>query len=363
MIIMHNKLKQWYRRYKRHLSSLMLIVGFAIDNLTLTRIDLWFDNIILLFYLFVAGLGIFIVNLHEGEVFSGAVSNRIRSVSPLLIQFAFGGLFSGFVVFYMRSASFAGSALFVIFLAIMLVGNEFFKERYLRLTFQLSIFFIALFSFLIFYVPVLVHAMGASIFLLSGIASLLIIGGIIFLLQYFIPLRIKKSKKTLVSSIGIIFILMNIFYFANIIPPLPLSLKNAGVYYNIEKTLDGNYAVKYEEARLRDFFRQYKILHITPGETAYLYSAVFAPTDLNIPIIHSWKYYDEKNNKWVTTDNLQFPIIGGRDGGYRGYSAKKNLIPGRWRVDIITKRGQLLGRVKFEVKKVDNAPVLKTSIL
>ena len=44
--------------------------------------------------------------------------------------------------------------------------------------------------------------------------------------------------------------------------------------------------------------------------------------------------------------------MGGRDGDYRGYSYKKNLQAGRWRVGVETKKELLLGRIGFTVKNV-----------
>ena len=46
---------------------------------------------------------------------------------------------------------------------------------------------------------------------------------------------------------------------------------------------------------------------------------------------------------------VSYPINGGRDGGYRGYTIKSNPGPGEWRVDISTADGHLLGRVRFSV--------------
>ena len=41
--------------------------------------------------------------------------------------------------------------------------------------------------------------------------------------------------------------------------------------------------------------------------------------------------------------------MGGRDGGYRGYSVKRDPTAGHWRVNVVTEFGQVIGRVSFEV--------------
>ncbi|MHB1117932.1 MAG: DUF2914 domain-containing protein [Minisyncoccota bacterium] len=159
------------------------------------------------------------------------------------------------------------------------------------------------------------------------------------------------------------FVLINVLYFANIIPPIPLVLKEAGVYHLVGRTAEGTYVARTEPRKWNDFLAWYRpTVHHVPGEPVYFYSAVFAPTRLEVAILHEWQYFDSKKDEWVTTDLLRFRVIGGRDGGYRGYSVKENLFAGRWRVNVITKRGQPLGRTSFMVIDTPVAPMLETKM-
>jgi len=54
--------------------------------------------------------------------------------------------------------------------------------------------------------------------------------------------------------------------------------------------------------------------------------------------------------------SVTFPINGGRDGGYRGYTIKHNPEPGDWRVDINTSEGHLIGRITFKVERAAVPP-------
>ena len=357
------KYKEFFVRNERYVSGGALLLGFIIDNLTLTRIDLWFDNVVLFAYLVVAFLAIVAINFYEEGVLKGFLFEKIRFLAPLAMQFAFGGLFSGFVIFYSRSATWASSWPFIFLLVALLVGNEFFKKKYTKFTFRMSIFFTALFSFLIFYIPVVVGSIGTLIFLLSGLVSIATIVVIVYIFKFFIPTRIRKSKSVLKWSIGSIFILINVFYFTNIIPPIPLSLKEANAYYFVERTSDGNYFVKSEIESWYDFLTPNKTIYIAFGDPVYVFSSVFAPTKLNTEIFHRWQYYDEDSVEWIESDEFGFKISGGRDGGYRGYTMKSNVVEGFWRVDVVTKRGQLIGRVKFNVKKIEKPIMLEEKIL
>lgn len=328
------------------------MLGFIVDNFTLTRIDLSFDNIVLFTYLTIALLAIVAINFYEEGVLKGFLFEKVRFIAPLAMQFAFGGLFSGFVIFYSRSASLITSWPFILMLIALLVGNEFFKKKYTRFTFRMSIFFVALFSFLIFYVPVVTKSINAGIFLLSGVISLALMAILVHTLRVFIPARIKKSKNALRLSIVSIFVLINIFYFTNIIPPIPLSLKEASAHYFVERTVGGDYLATSEIEKWYSFLTLGNTIYVSVGEPVYVFSSVFAPTKLNTQIFHKWQYYDEGRDEWIESDKLGFAISGGRDGGYRGYTMKSNVTEGLWRVDVLTKRNQLLGRVKFKVEEV-----------
>ena len=357
------KVKSLYTKNERYLFPVALLFGFIVDNFTLTRVDLWFNNLILFSYIFLAGFGIIVLNLYESGRLRKGIVGRISHLAPFVVQYSFGNLFSGFFVFYSRSSTLVGNWPFLLLLLVLLFGNEFFKKRYLRFDFQMSVFFIALFSYSICYTPILLEELSERVFLLSGVISLIIVTLFIFFSSLFIPKLVSKGRKLLIGSIGGLYVIINIFYFTNIIPPIPLSLKNEGVYHLVEKNKEGNYLVKDEEKSWYESLKDYKNeFHHVSGEPIYFYSAVFSPTDLNIKIYHSWQYYDEGKGEWVESFQKGYEIVGGRDGGYRGYTMKEDILPGRWRVDVMTERKQLLGRYNFVVIDVQTPFVLETKV-
>lgn len=347
----HEVIELLIRKYERYVAPFTFVAGFLLDTITLQRVDLWMDHMILTGYLAIAGAGIMILNLYEsGRLRFRMLEWGIQFV-PVLMQFAFGGLFSAFIIFYTKSGTLAKSWLFFLVLAVLLVGNERFRRRYQRFTFQLSIFFVALFSYAIFALPVLVGAMGVGVFLAGGIVSLIATWLFVLLLAQVTPQQIAQSRQALLWSIGGIYALFHLLYFANIIPPIPLSLKGSGVYHAVERTVQG-YAVRYEPARWYAFFSETSSLyHWQEGEPIYFFSSVFAPTRFTAAIFHRWSYYGAVEERWIEYANVSFPIMGGRDGGYRGYSFITGIRPGKWRVEVVNGRGQVLGQEKFTVIK------------
>jgi hypothetical protein len=319
--------------------------------------------LILLSYLFIAFFGIIIFNLIDTGRLRGRIYSWVAPLFPLLAQFAFGGLFSGYFIFYGRSASVLSSWIFVLLLALFLIGNERFKKQYLRFRFQMAIFFVALFSFSIFSIPTLLGTIGPHIFVLSGVVSVGVMALLLRFLQKIMPEKIAATRNSLVASISGIFIVFNILYFANAIPPLPLSLKEIGVYHNVERVESG-YRVLAESPPWYKFYHDYNdTFHRAPDEAVYVFSSVFAPTKLETKIFHQWQYFDSSLGKWKTVGTFGFPIIGGRDGGYRGFSTKTSVSEGKWRVNVITEHGQIVGRVKFKVENTKEAVQLEVKTL
>ena len=150
-----------------------------------------------------------------------------------------------------------------------------------------------------------------------------------------------------------IFTLMNLLYFANIIPPIPLSLRDAGVYHNVER-VGGSYNVLAEDESWLQKLLPGQTVHVHNGDRLFVYTSIFAPAELNTTIVHRWEYFDAVEREWIDRGSFSYGIAGGRQDGYRGYSLKSSLREGKWRVYVETERGQVLGRVKFNVDIVDD---------
>ncbi len=337
----------------RYISPLALIAGFFADNLILLkRVDVWTSNALFFSYLALAAASIVVLNLITTGRIRVAWVLRITPVIPVITQFAFGGLFSGYLSLYSRSASFPLSWVFVVIVTALLLGNERFVRQYMKFSFQVSMLFTVLFSFLIFFLPVVFHQIGPWMFVISGATSLVVIS--LFLRSMFLLMpELLRERTHIARVIAGICIVFNILYFSSAIPPLPLALKAAGVYHSVESGQDGLFRLGGEAAPWYERYLPYgTTFHHAPGQIAYAYSAVFAPTGISTVILHEWQRYDAATGEWVPHATVRYPIQGGRDGGYRGYSYIKDISGGKWRVNVITQYGQLIGRISFTVVDV-----------
>lgn len=355
------QLVHWYERY---VSPLALILGFLADNFFFfSRVDTLQTHLLFFSYLVIVGSCILLIHFIQ----AGKMRDR-RIVSmapfiPVVMQFAFGNLFSGYLALYSRSASIAVSWIFVVVLASLLIGNERFRNLYTRFTFQVSLYFTVLFSFLIFFLPTMLLRIGPWMFVLSGVVSLITTALFMLLLDRFVPEVVRKDLSRTVAIIIAIFAIFNTLYFADLIPPVPIALKEAGVYHKVVRTPAGDYELSAEPVPWYESYLRYNTAyHMTSKEGVYVYSAIFAPSGLSTGILHQWQYHDDVTDTWIEAGTVRFAITGGRDGGYRGYSFKSAPVPGRWRVNVITRYGQLIGRISFTVVPVSTAVPLVSLI-
>lgn len=348
-----------YSRFvRKHISVIAFVSGFVWDMLTLTRIDLLFENVVLITYLTLAACGIVLVHAVElGRIRYPWLVSR-KAWLPILVQFPIGGLFSGSVIFYTKSASFWTSWVFILLLVALFVGNELLKKRYERLVFQVAMFYFVLIAYLVLLVPIIVRSIGTFTFLLSGLASLFVISLLLQVLMRLFPDVYQKSFRALILSIGGIYLIWNVMYFTNVIPPVPLAVKEIGIYHSVVREGNG-YRVRYEAQPWYTPWRTSDaVFHRFANDAAYCFSAVFAPTRFSLNLIHRWEYFDTSQGAWTDQGEIPFSIVGGRDGGYRGYTIKTSLAPGRWRCSVATQQGAVMGRVGFRVVSSTVAPVL-----
>lgn len=350
---------EWYMRY---ISPLTLVVALIVDTFfLLRRVDTLLTSLILFFYLSLAAFIIVLISLIQTGRSQHWWLIKIMPLLPVVSQYAFGGLFIAFLSLYSRSAAATVTWVFVVGLVILLIANERFVRFYLRFPFQVSILFMTLFSFLIFYVPLVFGSIGPVMFLTSGVASLIVIAAFLRLQAYLTPELVQEHLRTITRSIIAIFVVFNVLYFSNAIPPLPLALKEAGVYHGVERVGEEYHLVAESRPWYREYFGGSVEFHRVTEEPAYVYTAIFAPTGLSTVVSHEWQRYDERLGTWVTEEVTPFSIVGGREGGFRGYTIKA-VDEGKWRVNVTTTFGQLIGRVSFRVINV-NTPNARETIV
>ncbi|MDT7044230.1 DUF2914 domain-containing protein [Candidatus Nitronereus thalassa] len=350
---------------KPYTPILSFCAGVTYDTLTLTRIDRLFDNLILLLYVALLGTLIILTGRAKLEDWPSAPLHR-SPWSPLsllhktktyhipALHFLFGSLFSAYAIVYSRSASLNSSAIFLGVIVIVLVANEFYHHRFSTLTLQVTLYALVTFSFFTFFLPVVTGYMNTLVFLLGVGLSIAVVFRVVMLTYRGVSVPNPWSPVlTGLPAIGLVAIFTG-FYFLNWIPPVPLSLKFAGIYHQVEK-IEDSYHLTFEEGPWYNFWKDTD--DVIRGEgPAYCFISVFAPVRLETTNYHHWQYRPtstietEKARPFHTTDRIPITISGGREAGYRSYTVKNHVNPGDWQVTIETEDERIIDRIEFSVK-------------
>jgi hypothetical protein len=353
--------RKFYARIERPFSSISLVAGFVFDAITLTRVDQFWENFWVVAHLAIVTICAVIINLIDNTDHDELNPEKLHFWLVNVMQFFFGGIFSTFLVFYFRSGTFITDWPFLAILAAAFIANERLKHHYARLAFQLSLLFLSYYAFAIYLLPIFFHEISTPIFILSGVTALVAIGAIISILRRFSHERfVGKTKWISRGSIIGIFIAVNFLYFYNLIPPLPLSLKTAGIYQSLVVNAPGSYTVQAENQGWLSFFNWDETIHIAPNGNLYAYTAIFSPTSFNTKIVHQWQYYDPTQEAWITRGEIPLATTGGADGGYRTFSLMPNIAAGAWRVNVETTGGRLIGQLRFNAVITTTTPSLTT---
>ncbi len=345
-----------------HWLTIAFVLGFVTDFLLLNRVDDKIDNLILLFYVVLATISLILFYVAVAERAPAFLVRLFARLTPLTMQYAFGGLLSGMLIFYGRSGDLLANAPFLLLIIAVIVCNELVTKRSERLLYNLSVYFTGLFSYCVLVVPVWLGVMGDSIFIGSGFLAIAVVTFVIRVLGWIIPNFMLLKKRLLIFTIGSLYVLFNGMYFFNFIPPIPLSLTELGVYQSVERTIDGNYRIVYEDL---PWYHSVPLLtkqfHPIKNEGAACFARVYAPTELRTNVVHLWEFKNEEG-QWQEHYRQKYSISGENEGGYRGYTQVQNLKSGKWRCTVENERGQVLGRRTFFVDKSEVPKTLVTVV-
>ncbi len=343
-------LKTFLAKHKEYAPVLFFMGGFVWDSLTLGRIDGWYSNTILCAYLILLTVSLYIFNLADDGHWENTFLEPYQEYAPYAIQFLLGGLCSAYVIFFFQSVSLTKTIVFFGILVLLLFGNELLKNRISNKYLQFGSYYFVNFTFFTFFLPILFGFMNTFLFIISGLISL---ATTLYLIQYICSrspsTRKDVDKKRLFSLILSIYLFINGCYYFNLIPPVPMSLQDGMVAYEVKKEGD-TFLVTYEQSGYYTFWKSFNnTFHYSGSDTVFVYTSIFAPSDLKKSVLHQWQWYDSETESWNTTDYISYEVTGGREGGYRGFTYKENIWPGEWKVDVETDNGLVLGVIKFDI--------------
>lgn len=337
---------------ERHLNAALFVGGFLFDLLTIGRIDGWLDLSVQACYLACIGAILVLDARAEAGLWTprGSLAAAWRYGTEAL-HFLYGGLFSAYLIFYSRSS---GSRTWI-FLAVvggLMLANELPPVRRAGRHVRMGFFCFCLASFFNYLLPVLLGRMGTGVFLSALAASAIVCAAATWGVTRTAP-EPRRDAALLARAPAGVLALVGILYAARWIPPVPLSVQYAGIFHNVESSGQG-YVLTYERPPWRLFWRREDaVFKAGAGDRIHCFVRVFAPTRFQHQVFLHWRFLDEAAGRYATSDRIPLDVRGGRDLGYRGYAVKSNYRPGRWRVEVETSDGRIIGGTAFRVEPAD----------
>lgn len=325
--------------------------GFVFDAYMLRRID---DTPMLLqqgAYLLVAGALIVLGHLIESrEVeLQGALKKLWRTADPL-VHFMLGTLLNAFMIFYMKAASGLTAALFFVVIAASLAINELpFFHRYGRLV-LLGLYSFCATSYFAYLLPVLIGRMRSWMFYLAVALALAVLLGLGKLFARSQPAG--GWRQVLIPGLSVQLLLAGL-YVLRLIPPVPLSVEQLGIYHDVAHVPGGGYTLAHEPAPWWKFWvKDDRTFLARTGDKVYCFVRIFAPRNFHDQVSVHWAYEDPVRG-WLDQGAFPLPIVGGREEGFRGYATKARYKPGRWRVSVQTEDGRTIDDLGFTITASD----------
>lgn len=347
-------LKDLYRKWARYLPLLSFVGGFIFDALTLTRIDRWSDNLQLIAYLLLSGVALAVLGRQQHNRLESAFLKRHIEWVQNVFNFSLGSLFSAYAIYYFRSAAFSKSYLFVGLLAVVWISSEFVPHRLVKLKIYSLLHFFCICAFFTFFLPIVTGRLGLGVFI-TGVAVSLVFTVLLWLVALGGgAVRRTEPVRDIFGPPILLSLFLIILYIFNWIPPVPLCIKDIGIYRSVVREKSGRYAVTYRQP---DWFEILKkddrVFEYSKGDAIYCFASVFAPKAMRQKIYHDWQYL-QSDGTWKTMSHIAYPIVGGRDGGWRGFTMKRSVTPGNWRVDVVTENGQIISRIELSINEVEH---------
>jgi hypothetical protein len=235
-----------------------------------------------------------------------------------------------------------------------------FVKKAKKINLKVGLYSICLFSFFSVVFPIVFGFIGIIPFSFSVISTL----GVLLL-----QLRLLRNNVTdprvlfhaIFAPVISVVLIFSVFYFLGLIPPVPLSVKEQGVYHSLDKR-DSHYYLSIEKNENNFWNFGKMIFHSGPGDKIYFYSQIYSPARISDKIMVHWFKEDSLGN-WRSMDKVPVNIKGGREKGYRIFTFKSNYDAGEWKIVVETSTGVEISRLYFKIINVDSDPTRSFTIL
>jgi Protein of unknown function (DUF2914) len=344
---------QAFRHNHEHAEHILFfIAGFTFDAMMVRRIDE--PSVLIQQGSYLAVVGLLLFGLNAWDHRKVAPPRFLRGVwkwSQPVLHFMLGTLLNAYALFYFKSGSGLSALLFLGTICLLLLMNELPQFRQFGPVVLFGLYSFCLTSYFAYLYPVIFGRLEPWMFLLAVATS---IGPLLFLSwghHLFSGDGRRVLLDALLPSFGVQALLLLLF-FAHLVPPVPLSLRDIGIYHGVVKNpADAQYSLSHHPVAWWHFWAKDEQEFLArPGDRIFCFVHIFAPRNFHDEVRLRWAH-KEPGAPWASSDAVPLHISGGKDEGYAGYSYKQNWRAGDWRVSVETRDGREIGRRHFTVSE------------
>jgi len=342
-----SRLHAFKSRNERLLSTAFFLGGFLFDAIMLSRID---EPLMLVqqgVYLLVCGALLAISQrLELKKTEPPAWLRKPWQYADHLLHFMLGTLLNAYSIFYFQSASGLTAVCFVITVAALLALNELPRFQRLGPVVLYALYSICLTSYFAYLIPVISGDLRPWMFYLAVTAA----SGLLFVQVYYL-LRWGKSylhvaRHAAIPAFGVqaLFVLL---YTLRIAPPVPLAIKQIGIYHQV-KRVQGGWELLQQTKTWRFWRRADAVFLERPGDKLFCFVRIFAPRHFHDGISVVWFHHDPRHG-WTQAHRLALTVSASSAVGFATDAYLTEPMPGEWRVEIESQDGRTIGQLRFEV--------------
>lgn len=338
-----------FEKHGKHFLTVTFFAGFVVDYIFLPSISNPIYPYIGIIYAGLVGLGFIIREAQLHLLSFGRGHRKLVALVTIATSFALGSLLSYVFIYYVRGGDITTSWPLYIFLLSAIFVNEINFKPHTKILINIWLYFVGIVFYVIFNTPLYYKEVSDAVFVRSIILGFLmcyLYSGLFTLVLYN-----KKLAYRVYGMAVAVPVLIAALYFSNTLPAVPLTLREVGIYSYVNRNSSGNYDFEPVSGTPQTFFGlgQKQQVYAKKGQALYFYGAVVAPAKVGSSISHTWEKYNTQTKKWQQKEQIEFPIIGGRKEGYRGYSILSNVENGRYRVVVKVGGKRVVGQREFVV--------------
>jgi hypothetical protein len=339
--------KTFYHDHEAACTVAFFAAGFLFDMVAVGRIDKLHNIVQQAVYLLLCALFTsYELRERYGDFAPPERFKTLWRYHAAATHFMLGTLLNIYTLFYFKSASLGTSFLFLIILAGLLAVNELKPFAGSGTTLRMTLFSLCLVSYFTYLIPTLVGAIGTLPFIGTLAASAACVAALAWWLRRHLP-DPRVLVPHLLAPFACVALGFAALYFMKLIPPVPLSLSEIGIYHDVSREGD-HFLLSETRPRWRFWERGDQTFLARPDDKIFCYVQAFSPARFRERLHVLWLRRDAAAG-WQEEDAITLDTAGGREGGWRGFTVIGRWKPGRWRVRVETSDARELGRLDLSV--------------